>query len=114
MQVRPIRKDSTGTHFAAGQKAVVRTYAAGVFAGTLESLVVSEGIAVAVVKDARRLWKWAGAASLSQLSQAGTSKPKECQFPQAVPEVTLFNVIEILPLSETAEKSINSVPVWKE
>ena len=88
---------------------IVRTQSAGVFAGVLESRDGSE----AVVSNARRLWYWAGAASLSQLSIEGVSNPLECKFPIAVPEVTLLRVIEILPLSEKAKASIDAVPVWK-
>lgn len=91
-----------------GDNVIVRTYTAGVFAGKLKSL---DG-KVAVLTDARRLWYWAGAASLSQLSVDGVSKPKECKFPVAVPEVTLTEAIEILPLSPKAKTSIDAVPVW--
>ena len=41
---------------------IVRTYSAGVFAGTL----VSRNGKEVVLENARRLWYWAGAASLSQ------------------------------------------------
>jgi hypothetical protein len=88
---------------------IVRTQYAGVFAGALESRNGSE----AVLSNARRLWFWSGAASLSQLSVQGVSNPSGCKFPISVPEVTLLGVIEILPLSEAAAKSIDSVPVWK-
>jgi hypothetical protein len=88
---------------------IVRTQSAGVFAGVLESRDGSE----AVVYNARRLWYWSGAASLSQLSIEGVSNPSACKFPVAVPEVTLLGVIEILPLSEKAKASIDAVPVWK-
>lgn len=87
---------------------LVRTYSAGVFAGYLES---REGKEV-VLKDARRIWYWAGAASLSELAVRGTSKPDECKFPVAVPSVLLTEAIEILDVSEEAQKSIASVPVW--
>ena len=87
---------------------IVRTKYAGVFAGQLKSL--ENG--TAVVLNARRLWYWSGAASLSQLSVEGVSKPKECKFPIEVPEVTLLEVIELLPLSEKAKASIASVKIW--
>ena len=87
---------------------IIRTRSAGVFAGLLESY--KDG--TAVLKNARRLWYWAGAASLSQLSVEGVSKPDLCKFPVAVPEVTLPEVIEILPLSPKARASIDSVKVW--
>ncbi len=88
---------------------IVRTQSAGVFAGVLKSRKGSE----AVVTNARRIWYWSGAASLSQLSVDGTSNPSVCKFPVAVPEVTLLGVIEILPLSVKAKASIDSVPVWQ-
>lgn len=90
-------------------KVIVRTQSAGVFAGVLKSRTGSE----VILTDARRLWYWVGAASLSQLSVDGTSNPSGCKFPVAVPEVTLLGVIEILPLSEKAAKSIDSAPIWK-
>ena len=92
-----------------GKYCIVRTYSAGVFAGILVS---REGKEV-VLKDARRIWYWAGAASLSQLSVDGTSDPKNCKFPVPIPEIVLTEAIEIIPTTEEAEKSIREVPVWK-
>lgn len=88
---------------------MVRTYSAGVFAGYIESRDGKE----AVLRNARRIWKWAGAASLSQLATDGTSSPNNCKFPVAVDKVTLTEVIEIIPITEKAKKSIEGVPVWK-
>lgn len=87
---------------------MVRTYSAGVFAGYIESRSGKE----AVLRNARRIWRWAGAATLSQLATDGTSKPKECKFPVAVDKVILSEVIEIIPITEKAKKSIAEVPVW--
>ncbi len=87
---------------------IARTYSAGVFAGTLESRKGQE----VVLTDARRLWYWSGAASLSQLAMTGTSKPDSCKFPVAVKRVELLQVVEILDVTPEAKKSIESVPVW--
>jgi len=87
---------------------IVRTYSAGVFAGFLFRRDGKE----ATLKDARRLWYWDGAASLSELAVRGTSKPDNCKFPVAVPEVTLTEVIEIIPTTKEGQKSIESVPIW--
>ena len=87
---------------------IVRTYSAGVFAGHLES---REGKEV-VLSDARRLWYWAGAASLSELAVRGVSKPQDCKFPVAVPKITLTEAIEIIECSVEAETSIREVPEW--
>ena len=87
---------------------IVRTRSAGVFAGLLKSYKDQ----TAVLTNARRLWYWAGAASLSQLSVDGTSNPGSCKFPVAVKEVLLPEVIEMLPLMPKARASINRVKVW--
>lgn len=87
---------------------IVRTHSAGVFAGTLESRTGKE----VVLTNARRLWYWAGAASLSQMSVTGTSKPEACKFPVEVPRVELTEAIEILDVTEAARASIASVKPW--
>jgi len=91
-----------------GRYCMVRSTNAGVFAGTVESI---DG-QVAKLRNARRIHYWSGAASLSQLATDGTSKPNDCRFPCAVDEVLLFEVIEIIPITEKAAASIADVPVW--
>jgi len=86
-----------------------RTYSAGVFAGYLAERVGKE----ATLKNARRIWYWSGAASLSQLATDGTSDPNNCTFPCEVSEVILTEVVEIIPITEKAKKSIAEVAVWK-
>lgn len=88
---------------------IVRTYTAGVFAGYLESKNGKE----VVLRQARRLWYWSGAASLSQLAVEGTKKPKECKFPVAVDRIELTEAIEILDVTKEAKKSILGVAVWE-
>lgn len=94
--------------FEPGTHVVVRTYSAGVFAGTLKSREGKE----AILADARRIWFWAGAATLSELATKGTSKPEECKFPGPVSEVLLTEVIEIIPTTEKARASIEGVVPW--
>lgn len=89
---------------------IVRTYSAGVFAGELESRKGQE----VVLRNARRIWYWDGAASLSQLAVDGTSKPENCKFPCAVDRVELLQAIEILDVTPKARSSIEGVQVWKE
>lgn len=88
---------------------IVRTYSAGVFAGTIER---REGKEV-TLSNARRLWYWDGAASLSQLAMEGVKKPESCKFPQEVDEVLLTEAIEILSVTPEAQANIAAVPVWK-
>lgn len=89
---------------------IVRTYSAGVFAGTFESRSGRE----VVLTNARRLWYWSGAASLSDLAENGVSRPNECKFPPEVSRVELLEAIEILDVTEKARASIAAVPVWTE
>jgi len=91
---------------------MVRTKDAGVFAGTLEDLEIKTG--TAVVTNARRIFWWEGAASLSQLATTGTSRPTACKFPAPVKDVLLLNVIEILTITDEAARSIASVEEWVE
>jgi hypothetical protein len=87
---------------------IVRTYSAGVFAGYLESRNGQE----VVLTQARRLWRWAGAATLSQLAQEGTKDPNNCKFPCHVDRVELLQAIEILDVTEAGQTSIEGVPIW--
>lgn len=89
---------------------MVRTKSAGVFAGTVAKRDGQE----VTLTNARRIWYWSGAATLSQLSTEGTKNPKQCKFPAPVGEVMLFEVIEIIPITDAAEESIKSVPEWKQ
>lgn len=91
------------------QYVIVRTYSAGVHAGTLVSRKGKE----VVLKNARRLWYWDGAASLSELAVRGVSKPGNCKFPAIVSEITLTEAIEIIPCTKEAQKIIQEVPEWK-
>jgi hypothetical protein len=88
---------------------IVRTNSAGVFAGYLKSLKGKQ----AVILNSRRLWRWAGALTLSELAEQGTSKPSDCKFSCVVSEETLTEAIEILSVSKKGQKSIQGVQEWK-
>lgn len=89
---------------------IVRTNSAGVFAGEIDS---RNGKEVTMI-NARRLWYWSGAASLSQLAMEGVKNPENCKFPIEVNRLILTEVIEILESTDLAKKSIKEVPIWKE
>lgn len=93
------------------QKVVVRCNRAGVFYGTLTQIDKSNRIAT--IDHCRRLWYWDGAASLSQLATEGVKKPSNCKFTVYVPQMEVMEVIEIIPCTDEAIKSIEEVPVWK-
>lgn len=92
---------------------MIRTYAAGVHYGQLKKRESTlAGIEVTLV-NARRVWRWEGAASLSELAARGTSNPKGCKFPMEVPEIELV-AIEVIKMTQTALDSLNTVEVWTE
>jgi len=91
-----------------GRCCTVRTYSAGVFVGVVKERAGKE----AVITDAIRIWRWEGAASLSQLAMTGPSKPSGCKFGVPVPEVVLTEVIEVIPCSTAGEAAIRAVPSW--
>ena len=104
-----IQNNALATELDGMPYCMVRTYSAGVFAGYIESREGKE----ATLRNARRIWYWDGAATLSQLATDGTSKPENCKFPCPVDSVTLTEVIEIIPITEKAKKSIEGVVIWK-
>lgn len=108
--IKKLKKVSTAKAASKKNKyVIVRTYSAGVFAGELVSRKKQE----VVMKNARRLWYWSGAASLSQLAMEGVKNPNECKFPCEVNRVELLEAIEILDCTKQAIKSIKDVPVWE-
>lgn len=88
---------------------IIRTYSAGVFAGYVEKREGKEG----VIRQARRLWKWSGAASLSQLAVDGVANPNDCKFPCEVESLELTEIIEVIPCTKKAQESINTTPIWQ-
>lgn len=97
-------------NYSFGKYCIVRGNEFGVFAGILVA-VDNYGKTVQLV-DARRIWYWDGAASVSELALMGTSKPENCKFPAPVQDIVLNGVIEIIPCTLEAEASIRGVAVW--
>jgi len=91
-----------------GRYCMVRTFSAGVFAGTIQSRNGKE----AVLTNARRIYYWSGASTLSELATRGTSAPDKCKFPCEVGEVLLTEVIEIIPMTDQAIASLVEVAIW--
>jgi hypothetical protein len=91
-----------------GKICMIRTYSAGVFYGII---LEKQGKEVKV-KNARRVWRWAGAASLSQLAMEGTTLPSDCKFPCAVAYMELTEVVEVIEMTQQAIKSLDEVAIW--
>ena len=105
-----VKKGSIQTLQIVNDYVIVRTYSAGVHAGEL----VSRNGKEVELKNARRIWYWDGAASLSQMAIEGVSKPQNCKFPCEVTKIILTEAIEIIPCTQRAIDSMRGVPIWKE
>ena len=92
-----------------GKKVIIRGDRSGVEFG---ELVEQNGNEV-TLKNARRLWHWAGAASLSQLAMDGPKIPEGCKFTVTVSSITILDAVEIIPCTDKAIKYIEEVDEWK-
>lgn len=92
---------------------VVRTINAGVHFGTLVE-IISENYQCIRLENARRLWSWQGALSLSEIAMNGvTISGSKISVP--VDEIILTQAIEIIPCSSKCnlpgnEKTKKSTP----
>ena len=88
-----------------GEYVIARCYAAGVHAGTVES-VNGENV---VLRDSRRLWSWKAAdgVALSGVAQHGIQHDK-CKLDSVNPSIYLTGVCELIPCSSKAKESINA------
>lgn len=89
--------------------AIIRTHSAGVHFG----IVTKRDGKEVYLKNARRIWYWEGAASLSQMAVEGVSKPEKCKFSVTIPTIILTEAIEIIPCTDKAANCILRVPEWK-
>lgn len=87
----------------------VRTYSAGVHCGYLKE---RNGKEVELV-NARRIWKWAGAFTLSELAMHGSDNPNECKIACAVDSITLTEAIEVIPMREDAARQVQEMQAYE-
>ena len=108
--VEYVRKDSikTGVVLNTDNIGLIRTYSAGVHFGTLDSRDGKE----VVLSNARRLYQWSGACSLSQVAMDGVDLANS-KISVIVPKITLTEAIEIIPMSETAARTMMEAKSWK-
>lgn len=88
--------------YAIGKKVIIRTYSAGVWFGTLSQKSGNE----VILKDARRLWRWhaAESISLSAVAVHGINQDKSSIAPSL--EMIWLEAIEIIPTTDKASKTI--------
>jgi hypothetical protein len=91
-----------------GKVCVMRCDRSGVFYGKLAAKIGREGR----IENCRRLWYWDGASSVDEIAEKGVSRPQNCKFPASVPSKELTDIIEVIPMSEKAIKSLDAVKIW--
>ena len=83
---------------------VVRTYSAGVHVGELKSRKGKEVVLV----NARRLWKWMGAFTLSEVAVEGIKAGSKPSI--SAPQIVLTEAIEVIKTTPAAEKILREFP----
>lgn len=96
-----------------GKRVIVRSYGAGVFFGTLNEVEKCDDKYTVELLDCRRLWKWEGACSITQLAADGTKRPGGCMFTLREKSIVIASVIEIHGCTDESIKSLESVKEWK-
>lgn len=91
-----------------GDFVLIRTYSAGVHFGTL---VERNGQEVHL-KEARRLWSWNGALSLSEIALTGINI-KESKISVPVDEIILTQAIEIIIVNKKSNLPGNETTIRK-
>jgi hypothetical protein len=114
------RPTEIGVHMATKQRkatsttrrpyVIVRGRDSGVHAGEL----VSVKNKTVVLRNARRIWYWSGAASLSELAVYGASKPEECKFGARVDrQEILEDACELIHCHAAGRRMIERQPEWR-
>jgi len=98
------KQQSSGLSTMVGKKCIIRTYSAGVWFGIVEQKSGNE----VIVTNARRMWQWwaAESISLSGVAIYGINQ-KESKIAPAVESVWL-EAIELIPCTDAAIQSIET------
>lgn len=92
---------------------MIRSTDAGVFYGYIKSSEFTPGGRAIVVNQCKRIHGWAGACSITQLALEGTKKPKECRITDPTDNHEIMGIIELIPMTDVAKKSLDEVEIWK-
>lgn len=103
----------TKTKSIIGAYVIARCTGAGVHAG----IVVSTNEHHTVLRDARRIWYWSGAASLSEIAVYGLNPAKSASSKIAakVSSIRLrdSDICELIVCQPAGRKSIEGQPEWR-
>lgn len=101
-------KPASPIPYPIGEWVLVRTRDSGVWFAQLAGY--DPTTRHAHLTEARRLWSWQGAFTLSAVALDGV---KSARMPAAVPVVIVADVAELLPCSIIAIHNLNDIPVHK-
>jgi len=90
------------------KRIIARIERAGVFHGTLDHIDNE----IMRLKDARRIYYWNGALSVTDIAAKGITGGK-VTIPVTTVEFMSDNVVELNECSEEASKSIEAIKPWK-
>jgi len=110
--VEYVRKDAQkeqGAKVDGMECVMIRTYSAGVHFGYLKR---RDGKEVELV-NAKRVFYWDGACSLSQLAVDGSQKSENCKISIAVDSIILTETIEIIPMTQDSITNLYGIQEWK-
>lgn len=91
-----------------GKKVIVRADRAGVFYGTLTA---KEGDEVQL-SNARKIYYWSGANAIQQIATDGVDGVNS-KLTVSVEEITVMQVIEIIPCTEKSITNLENLKEWK-
>lgn len=109
-----IKEDKVASPYEKGEFVIVRTYAAGVHMGYI--LVNDRQNKIVTLTEGRRIWKWEGAFTLSELATYGSKNPDECRISTRVSKIDLPYIELIYPSQEivTILDSMLDDKKWRE
>ena len=100
-----VSKEPQSNHGAVGKKCIVRTYASGVHYGEVVSVSANDGRSRCELRNSRRLWKWVGGLSLSEISVTGINQ-ENSRISTTVHTQFIEDAIEFIPATVKSQQSI--------
>lgn len=97
------QESNTYDHPFMDMQVMVRAYSAGVHFGKLISIDYTPAGLEVILEDSRRLWRWEGAFTLSEVTQHGVKDGTRISCSE--PIKSIMDVVEIIPTTEKARKT---------
>jgi hypothetical protein len=90
-----------------GKHVIVRSNMAGVFFGLLESKSGNS----CILRNARKIYNWNGAAAVEEISQHGVAQTSKLTI--FVNSIEIFDICQILLCTKKAIDNLTSITIWK-